>query len=48
MTNKRVTLSVDSKVYGEYKKYCKEEGMILYKQFKIFMNNELRKNDKKS
>jgi len=47
MTNKRVTLSVDSKIYDEYKKYCEEKGMILSKQFEIFMNNELRKNDKK-
>ena len=31
MANKRVTLSVDSKIYDEYKKYCEEKGIILSK-----------------
>lgn len=51
MTNKRVTLSVDAKIYEEYKKYCEEKGIILSKQFELFMKSELtriegeRKND---
>ena len=43
MTNKRVTLSVDSNVYEEYKKYCEEKGIILSKQFELFMKRELEK-----
>lgn len=43
MTNKRVTLSVDSKIYDEYKKYCEEKGMILSKQFELFMREEIKK-----
>jgi len=42
MTNKRVTLSVNSKTYDEFKKYC-ERGIILSKQFEIFMKDELKK-----
>jgi len=43
MTNKKVTLSVDSKIYGEYKKYCEEKGMVLSKQFELFMREEIKK-----
>ena len=45
MTNKRVTLSVDAKIYEEYKKYCEEKGIILSKQFELFMKKQL--NDKR-
>jgi antitoxin component of RelBE/YafQ-DinJ toxin-antitoxin module len=44
MSNKRVTLSVDSSVYDEYKKYCEEKGIILSKQFELFMKQELKNN----
>ena len=43
MTNKRVTLSVDSKIYDEFKRYCEERGIIISKQFEIFMKDELKK-----
>ena len=43
MTNKRVTLSVDAKIYDEYKKYCEEKGIILSKQFELFMKEEIKK-----
>lgn len=43
MANKRVTLSVDSKIYDEFKKYCEEKGIILSKQFEIFMKEKLKK-----
>ena len=43
MVNKRVTLSVDSKIYDEYKKYCEEKGIILSKQFELFMKDQLEK-----
>jgi len=31
MANKRVTPSADAKIYDEYKKYCKEKGLIISK-----------------
>lgn len=43
MANKRVTLSVDSKIYDEFKKYCEEKGIIISKQFEIFMKDELKR-----
>lgn len=43
MTNKRVTLSVDSKIYDEFKRYCEERGIIISKQFELFMKDELKK-----
>ena len=46
MANKRVTLPVDSKIYDEFKKYCEEKGIIISKQFEIFMKKELEKRGK--
>lgn len=43
MTNKRATLSVNAKIYDEYKKYCEEKGIILSKQFELFMKEEIKK-----
>ncbi len=43
MANKRVTLSVDAKIYDEYKKHCEEKGIILSKQFELFMKEEIKK-----
>lgn len=42
MSKKRVTLSVDSNVYNEYKKFCEKRGIILSKQFELFMEQELK------
>jgi len=47
MVNKRVTLSVDAKIYEEYKKYCEEKGIILSKQFELFMREQLEKEKKR-
>jgi len=43
MTNKKVTLSVNSEVYDKYKKYCEERGIILSKQVELFMKEQLKK-----
>jgi len=43
MTNKRVTLSVDAKIYDEYKKYCDKKGLIISKQLENFIRDELKK-----
>ena len=44
MPSKSVTLKVDSKVYDEYRKFCKEKGLIVSKQFENFIKEELKKN----
>lgn len=43
MANKRVASQVDSKIYDEYKKYCEKKGIILSKQFELFMKEEIKK-----
>jgi len=46
MTSKNVTLKIDSKVYDEYRKFCKEEGIIVSKQVEKFIKEELKNNKK--
>ena len=36
MPSKNVTLKIDSKIYDEYRKFCKEEGIIVFKQIEKF------------
>jgi len=43
MAKKTVSLSVEEKVYEEYRKYCEQKGIILSKQFENFMIEELKK-----
>lgn len=43
MAHKKVTLSVDSKTYEAYKKYCQNSGVILSKRFELFMRKELER-----
>lgn len=48
MTNKNITLSVDSETYEKYSEYCKKNGLVISKRFEILMQQELKKNgDKK-
>ena len=44
MASKNITLKVDEKLYNAYKKYCKERGLIISRQFEIFIEKELKKN----
>ena len=46
MSNKRITLSVDAKIYGKYREYCDRKGLIISKQIENFMRDELRKVEK--
>ena len=43
MGNKRVTLSLDEKIYDKYIKYCREKGIILSKQVGFFIEGELKR-----
>lgn len=40
---KRVTLSVDSEVYGRYRSHCTKSGIILSKQIELFIKSELER-----
>jgi len=44
MGSKNITLKVDERLYDAYKKYCKEKGLIISRQFEIFVEEELKKN----
>ncbi len=46
MPSKSVTLKLDSKVYDDYRKFCKEEGLIISKQVEKFIKEELKNNKK--
>ncbi len=41
--NVKLTLSVNKKLLEEYKKYCKERGLIISKQVENFMKEILEK-----
>ncbi|MBU1246345.1 MAG: hypothetical protein KKH88_02860 [Nanoarchaeota archaeon] len=43
MPKKRITLSVDSRIYNKYRDYCQEKGIILSKQVEFFLKKELEK-----
>ena len=39
---KNVTLHLNSKLYDEYSKYCKVEGIVLSRQIEKFIEKKLR------
>jgi len=41
--NSKLTLSINKKILEKYKKYCKEEGIIISKQVEKFMKKRLSK-----
>jgi len=43
MASKNITLKVDEKLYNAYKKYCKERGLIISRQFEIMVEEQLKK-----
>lgn len=42
MGSKNVTLSVDSKLYEDYKKFCKKKGWVVSRQFEIMMEEQMK------
>ena len=44
--DKTEALSIDERIYNEYKKFCKESGIILFKQVKFFIKKGIDKNNK--
>ncbi len=43
---KRITLSVDDKVYAEFQKFCEDNDIIISKRVERLMNKELEENKK--
>jgi hypothetical protein len=43
---KKVTLSIDSKIYDEFQDYCKENAIMLSKRVEIFMKKHLEEKGK--
>jgi hypothetical protein len=49
MSNKKVTLSLDTKTYDEFRKYCDENAIMLSKKIEIWINEfmqDKKKNNK--
>jgi len=40
---KNITLKANAKLYEKFRKHCKERGLIISRQFEIFMENQLKK-----
>jgi len=45
MASKNITLKVDEKLYDLYKAHCKEKGLIISRQFEIFVEKKLKKDN---
>ena len=43
MVSKNITLKVSEELYNKYKAYCKEKGLVISRQFEIFIEKELKK-----
>jgi hypothetical protein len=44
---KKVTLSFDDKTYEKFKKYCKDNAIMLSRKLEIEMENIMKKGEKK-
>lgn len=42
----KVTLNVDSKIYEEFKEYCKKRGLVVSKTIELYMANKLKEETK--
>lgn len=41
LNKKKVTLSIDSRIYDSYRDFCEENGLLLSKKIGIFMKKEM-------
>ena len=48
MGKKKVTLSLDSKVYDEFREYCEKEGLVLSKRIEFWIADFLEKKKKEA
>jgi len=43
MSKKKVTLSIDSRTYDRFRKYCDDNAIMLSKRIELFMKDMLDK-----
>lgn len=43
MDTKNITLKVNSKLYDQYRKYCKKMGLVVSRQFEIMIEKQMGK-----
>jgi len=43
MESKNVTLRVNSKLYDEYRKFCKKKGLLVSRQVEIMMEKQIER-----
>jgi hypothetical protein len=49
MPNQKVTLSIDSKTYNDFKKYCEDNAIMLSKKIELWIKDFLKEaNNKKT
>ena len=46
MVKKKVTLSLDSKTYGEFRNYCDENAILLSKKIELWIIDFMQRNKK--
>ncbi|MDP3765672.1 MAG: hypothetical protein Q8R04_04100 [Nanoarchaeota archaeon] len=46
MGQKNVTLSLDDRIYGKYKEYCKKNAVALSRSIEVFMEDKVKKEEK--
>ena len=46
MASKNITLKVDENLYHSYKAHCKKKGLIISRQFELFVEQELKNRGK--
>jgi len=44
MVKKKVTLSIESKTYEEFQKYCEENAIMLSKKIELWIDDFLKEN----
>ncbi|MBW2972782.1 hypothetical protein KY346_00135 [Candidatus Woesearchaeota archaeon] len=42
MDTKNVTLKVNSKIYEDYRKFCRKKGLVASRQFEIMMEDQMK------
>ncbi len=47
MVNKKVTLSIDEDVYGEFQEFCEENDIMLSKRIERLMKKHLEEGGKR-
>jgi hypothetical protein len=48
MVKKKVTLSLDSKTYSEFRDYCDENAILLSKKIELWILDFMQKNKKEN